>query len=123
AWDFLPAESPRESGDATTFAAQYVTDLNLRGARNVLLPTSSGDECRVHEVLRVRTVLRTEPFRRGDADGASRLGITDPLGIPYPPLPGYMLPCPCRGAIGPNDDGRTDITDPIYLLRSLFQDG
>jgi hypothetical protein len=61
-------------------------------------------------------------FYRGDANRDDRITISDPVFSLLALFLGEELP-PCDDAADVDDNGKFDVTDPIYLLRFLFQGG
>ncbi len=67
------------------------------------------------------TYSSTLPFRRGEVDGNGRIDQADATGILlFLFLEGSLR---CLDAADVNDDGHVNITDPILLIRHLFQGG
>ncbi len=62
-----------------------------------------------------------KPFVRGDANGDSKLNVTDAIAILWHLFGGKPLECEDHGEV--DDSGRIDIADAIYLLAYLFQRG
>ncbi|MBN1442707.1 MAG: hypothetical protein JXA90_08360 [Planctomycetes bacterium] len=80
----------------------------------------TGASLRIAEVCTVEPPVAEEPlFRRGDADGNSRVEITDAVRIlSYLYLGGPGPECP--DAADADDNGRIEITDPIRILGYLY---
>ncbi len=122
-WDYLSSEIAPRSGDGLCFAADYVADLNLWGARNVIPPTRPGDPCTLNEILKIRTAAKVAEFQRGEVDGVRGISLTDAVQIIHFLVAGFRPWFQCQDALDVNDDGRVNITDPIVVLRFLFQAG
>ena len=61
-------------------------------------------------------------FRRGDANGDGKVGLTDAVVILGHLFQGDSA-LACLDAADPNDDGTINLTDPVGLLNYLFQGG
>ena len=67
----------------------------------------------------VPALLAQSAFRRGDANGDSRLDVSDAVSaLQYLFVGGAVVAC--HDAVDANDDGKLDISDPIFILVHLF---
>jgi len=105
----------------TGFVVEYIVDLNLWPARNVILPTTGRASCGVNEILRVTTALAPPEFRRGDVDASGDAHMTDAIRIIDALFFEQEAPIPCLAALDVDDDGLVNLTDPIRILRYLYQ--
>jgi IPT/TIG domain-containing protein len=87
------------------------------GPVDVRVATSAGEA-----VLRGAFRYRTTSFIRGDGNGDGAVDISDAVAILAYLYLGGASP-DCMDALDTDDDGTLSITDPIYLLNFLFQDG
>jgi hypothetical protein len=62
-----------------------------------------------------------EPFVRGRVNGDEAIDISDAVAVLFLLFGGN--PVDCREAADADDDGQVSVTDAIYLLRYLFQEG
>ena len=107
------------------FTVGYVADVDGgAGGGNQIAATPTDAKCLTNEILKV--TLGTPPegkFRRGDADGNSKLNVVDAILIIQVETGNLQEKFDCDDALDANDDGNTTVSDAITVLTYVFQRG
>lgn len=76
--------------------------------------------CRPHEAMAMNGVVHVQQrFLRGDATGEGKVNVLDAVeALSF--LFRSLGRRPCEDALDANDDGRLDLSDPVFLLGFLF---
>jgi len=114
--DFLDGSIDPSGAWATVV---YVADVTGTGK---MIPASPGvgPDCG-QEILVVKFSQPT--FRRGDANGDSRIGLTDAILVIQNIFVWKLLEFDCKDMLDVNDDDQLNIADPVHLLSYLFMKG
>lgn len=105
------------------FTVGYVTDLGGAQTRKIAA-TAAGTPCPVNELLKVTLgAAATARFSRGDADGNSKINVSDAVLIIQIAVGNLPKRFDCMSILDANDDGVVNITDAIPVLQYVFQKG
>ncbi|HVR75859.1 MAG TPA: dockerin type I repeat-containing protein [Planctomycetota bacterium] len=109
----------------TGFTVGYVADLTpAAGGGNKIPATGTGDPCPVNEILRVSVgPVDGVRFSRGDANGDSKINVTDAVLIIQNIVGNLAKRFACDDILDANDDGVLNVTDALPVLAYVFQRG
>ncbi|HZN59551.1 MAG TPA: dockerin type I repeat-containing protein, partial [Planctomycetota bacterium] len=107
------------------FTVGYVTELNPQGGQTDKIPaTGAGAPCPVNEILKVQLgVVAPGKFSRGDANGDSKINVTDAVLIIQIVVGNIQAKFDCQDALDANDDGQVNVADAVPVLSYVFQRG
>jgi hypothetical protein len=107
------------------FTVGYVSDTNPPAQGGNKIPaTAVGTPCPVNEVLKVKLGgVPPTNFSRGDANGDSKINITDAVLIIQIVVGNLPARFTCQDVLDANDDGRVNVTDALPVLAYIFQRG
>jgi hypothetical protein len=103
----------------------YVADAKGTGKNVIPATVDTGATCGANEILKVTIKGQVEKpkFSRGDANGDSKVNVTDGVLLAQYVILGAPLLFDCKKMFDANDDGKLDTSDPIFLLTYLFLHG
>jgi hypothetical protein len=102
--------------------AGYVSDISGSGGSIAALADPPVG-CAIQQVLTVTFAGDGEVFSRGDANGDSKINVTDGVILAQNIFANKLVFFDCQDMLDVNDDGQLNTLDPVELLRYVFLRG
>jgi len=113
---------PTIDGTGAWATVGYVVDVSGSG-KTIEATTDPVDACAQQEIMIVKFGAVAPNFKRGDANGDSKINVTDGVLVAQNIFASKLVKFDCKDMLDVNDDGRLDTGDPVYLLTYIFLKG